>query len=248
VIMRVPWAILLSAGLLLAPDVSGQPMAVTCITESGAPCSVDQRPPVSGREAERNLRRANRERELPDGARLFDMRNGRFVIVTAPQFSDIGSGYCSNHVEDNSVFPRSWYVHAEMSSADCERAAQTFSEGGMTWSLGGQDSIRCEALDAAACFSAVRRLRQVVEEAERDDRVQIAGFARERQRNLVTARSLARMPRPFVFTPIEGNRWGCARVGATGFGLGDTEVMVCDSASEGGESSTTIYVSGPYMH
>jgi hypothetical protein len=245
--MRLAGAIFLLLALFVATKANATPLALTCLTESGEPCPIDERPPVSGREAERNWRRLQREQRLPDGARAFDMRNGRFVVITRPSFHDVSPGYCTVRIEDNFATRPFEFVHAEMSREECEREQRVFAQGGMQWPLNGLRSIRCETQDAYWCFSALARFREAVARIERDSNARVAGFQRDRDYNIATARTLASASRPFVYAPLDGGRWGCSRIGMSGAGFGDTEALACTDATENGEPSTTIYVSGPYQ-
>lgn len=236
--------------LLVAPVSSALP--IPCIDEHGRPCPRDERPPISGRDAERNLQRVERAQRLPEGSRVFDLRNGHFVIISEPRFWGAvpgGRGYCSVQIEDNVEFVRSHFVHAETSEAECRQEADQFAHGSMERPLAHREFLNCEMSEGYWCFAALNQLRDYAARVDHDPSVRIAGPRRERDGKIEMLRSILSEPHPWVFTTMDGGRWFCIRVSPSptidryAF---DGQALVCDDAVEGA-NNVTIYVSGRWI-
>lgn len=245
--MRLAGAIIFALAVFAVFESRAVPFAIVCVTESGEPCPVDERPSVSGAEAEANWRQAYPNRALPEGARVLDHRNGRFDVITAPLFTEVPPGFCSVHVEQIGIYGGARWVHARMSHEDCSREADVFARGDMRWPLSVPGAIECESGEPYWCFYTLAIARQAVAQVGQNANARVAGLARERDAQLSAARGLMARERPYVRSRLSGGRWECARVSSSHMEFDGVSVMACQDATETGEY-TTIYVDGPYYH
>jgi hypothetical protein len=159
-------------------------------------CPRDARPPAAGREAERNLRRAQAE-QRPSGTRVFDLRNGRFTTITPPTFNQ---GFCSIYIEDRGTGYPNRYHHARMNEAACAMEAADFGRPGVQIPLRGPnlDLVSCDSYLAGACFEARALFLSLIARAETDEAIRIPWARRNRADGIADARRIGRANPIFV--------------------------------------------------
>jgi hypothetical protein len=198
VVRVVAVALLGAMAACFGSSAHAQIQPIMCLGEHNptVECPRDERPPATGREAERNLARARAEQRLPT-TRTFDLRNGRFTTISSPTFAN---GFCSLYIEGRGAALPNRYQHARMDEAACVREAANFARPGVQIPLSDPtlDVVSCDSYLPRPCFEARELLATLVSRAEADEAVRIPWAQRNRTEMIAKAQRISRIRPAFV--------------------------------------------------
>lgn len=240
-------ATVLIASIVQAPAAHAQIVATICLDRHSNPaeCPHDDRPPVGGVEAERNLEHAqgverdNRRRDT----KVIDYRNGRFRIFSRPTWHD---GYCTTFVQaSGEASALNHYEHHRVSEAVCGQEALRFSRADTRTPFADArgDLLLCTSSYAQACADDLRLVRNTAEQADDEARVSFGHEPRDRASEVARFRSLT-TSNGLVVQRIDRSG-DCVRAAGSGFLTVDDgqSVTVC-RGSEGRRSRAWVFYEG----